>query len=391
MFNRLVNPLKSNSFFLFGARGTGKTTLVKALFQGQGATFIDLLSQDVLGSLQAYPERLRGMAMPAIEQGRWVLIDEVQKVPALLDVVHALIEEHRAKFVLTGSSARKLRRGAANLLAGRAFTYRLFPLVPAELEDAFDLDAALRWGTLPKLFELTSDQARYRYLQTYVETYLQEEIIAEQVVRKLPPFRRFLEVAAQSNSAVINYSAIASDIDADAVSVKNYFQILEDTLIGFFLEPFAYSARKRQRKSPKFYLFDTGVIRAQSLQLDVPVKAGNWHYGQMFETFVINTVRASLEYAGKQYRMSYLLTKDHAEIDLIVERGAEKTLLIEIKSGASVRSESFNNLRRLAADIPNAHPLCIYAGKSPLVLGGINVLPWQQALDDHFAVEPDKP
>jgi predicted AAA+ superfamily ATPase len=312
----------------------------------------------------------------------WVVIDEVQKVPPLLDVVHRLIERNHLLFALTGSSARKLKRGGANLLAGRAFTYRLYPLSATEVGDSFDLHAALTWGTLPKIFQLTSDMARSKFLQSYAETYLQEEIVAEQVIRSLPPFRRFLQVAAQSNASIVNYRKIAEDCNTSPSNVLNYYQILDDTLVGTFLEPFHQSVRKRQRAAPKFYWFDTGVIRSLRLALDIPLETSTFEYGKLFETFFINQVRAGLEYQGKQYQLSYLRTKDGAEIDLIVERAGQPTLIIEIKSGITVRNEELNNLRAFKADIRGATAICVYSGRERLLSSGIPILPWQQALTE---------
>ncbi len=201
-----------------------------------------------------------------------MLLDEIQKVPKLLDEVHRLIEEKTDKiFILTGSSARKLKHGGANLLAGRAFVYHLFTLSCFELKEKFDLEKALHWGTLPKIFSLDGDSEKSEFLRSYADTYLKEEIWNEQVVRKLQPFRRFLEVAAQCNGKIINYANIARDVGVDDKTIKEYFCILEDTMIGFFLEPFRNSFRKRLVEKPKFYFFDTGIVRSLSRRLSVPL------------------------------------------------------------------------------------------------------------------------
>ncbi len=380
MYARTLTILKNHSFFLFGARGTGKSTLISELFPPPEAYTVDLLEVDKLSRLQAYPDLLESLALGSSR--RWIVIDEVQKVPALLDVVHRLIEKHKLFFALTGSSARKLRRGAANLLAGRAFTYRLFPLTYTELGKSFDLEAALAWGTLPGVLQLDSPQARSRFLQSYTETYLQEEVVAEQAIRALPPFRRFLQVAAQSNASVINFKKIADDCLTSPSNVKNYYQILEDTLVGMFLEPFHQSIRKRQRQAPKFYWFDTGVLRALRLSIDNPIEQATYDYGKLFETFIINQIRANLDYQGRQYQLSYLLTKDHAEIDLIVERAGLPTLLIEIKSGKSVRTEELQNLRSFKTAVKGSEAICLYAGGETLLLQGVGVFPWQQGLKE---------
>jgi predicted AAA+ superfamily ATPase len=268
------------------------------------------------------------------------------------------------------------------LLAGRAFTYRLFPLTYNELGPAFSLDVALQWGTLPNVIKLGSESLRSRFLQAYAETYLQEEIVAEQIVRSLPPFRRFLQVAAQANAAIVNFKKIADDCQTSASNVRNYYQILEDTLVGTFLDPFHQSLRKRQRQSPKFYWFDTGVVRALRLSLDATMERSTYDYGKLFETFVVNQIRAALDYRGKQYQLSYLLTKDGAEVDLIVERAGEPTLLLEIKSGSLVRDLELHNLRAFQSDIKNSQAACLYTGTERLLSQGIPVLPWLEGLKE---------
>jgi predicted AAA+ superfamily ATPase len=380
MYARQVKILKEHSFFLFGPRGTGKSTFLSGFFSSKEAYSIDLLKTANVAVLQARPDELERLALGSGK--RWIVIDEVQKVPALLDVVHRMIEQHGLFFALTGSSARKLKRGAANLLAGRAFTHRLFPLTVTELGSAFDLDVALQWGTLPKVVTLASDQSRSRFLQAYAETYLQEEIVAEQVVRSLPPFRRFLQVAAQSNAAIVNFKKVADDCQTSPSNVRNYYQILEDTLVGVFLEPFQQSIRKRQRESPKFYWFDTGVVRALRLSLDATMERATYEYGKLFETFIVNQVRSALDYHGKQYQLSYLLTKDGAEVDLIVERAGEPTLLLEIKSGPTVRDAELVNLRAFHADIKKSQAICLYTGSERLLSQGIPVLPWIEGLKE---------
>jgi predicted AAA+ superfamily ATPase len=188
---------------------------------------------------------------------------------------------------LTSSSARKLKRGSANLLAGRAFTYKLFPLTHLELAKQFDLNQALTYGTLPKLLEYEDNNDKVEFLRSYTQTYLREEIQIEQLVRRLNPFRDFLELAAQNNGEILNYTKISRDIGVDHKTVANYYQILEDTLVGFYLPPFHKSVRKRQLESPKFYLFDTGVKRALERSFNIPLNKRSYAYGKAFEHFVI--------------------------------------------------------------------------------------------------------
>ncbi|HCU23477.1 MAG TPA: ATPase, partial [Deltaproteobacteria bacterium] len=228
---------------------------------------LDLLDPELANELISYPSNLLARLAPYRGKRTWVVIDEVQKAPPLLDLVHKLIQEKQFKFALTGSSARKLKRGAANLLAGRAFIYHLFPLAAPELQDRFRLEEALKYGTLPEIFSFENASDKSAFLKAYGETYLKEEIITEQIVRNLPPFRRFLDVAAQMNTEVINYSNIAKDIHSDPKTVSGYYDILEDTLLGFRLHAYHRSIRQRQKKAAKFYLFDTGVARTLSGQV----------------------------------------------------------------------------------------------------------------------------
>jgi predicted AAA+ superfamily ATPase len=381
MIVRLLTINTSSSFFLFGARGTGKTKLLESQFGGGNPLVIDLLLPRSYQQYLADPESLSPLIEQASKQKRLIIIDEVQRVPALLDLAHFHIERSGARFGLTGSSARKLRRGGANLLAGRAVTYHLFPFLVDELGDSFALAQALAYGTMPRPTLESSDEERILYLESYVDTYLQQEIVAEQVVRNLPPFRRFLSVAAQSNGKIVNYSNVARDCQTDDSNVRNYFQILEDTLLGFFLPAFDRSIRKQQRAAPKFYFIDTGIARGITGQLRSPLQTGTYDWGRLFESFVISQIRAGLAYQRSHAQLSYLRTKDNAEIDLIIERaGGDRTLCIEIKSGTILHPGELANLKSLALDLGSAKPICIYTGKEEQLFEGVEVLPFTTAL-----------
>jgi predicted AAA+ superfamily ATPase len=250
-------------------------------------------------------------------------------------------------------------------------------LVVSELPKEFSLESALRWGTLPYIVESKSEDDRTRYLRAYVETYLTEEIVEEQIIRNLPPFSRFLTVAAQSTANIINYSLIARDIASDPSNVRNYFSILEETLLGFFLEPYHRSIRKRQRSSPKFYFLDTGIVRTLSKLIDVPLRQESKEYGIYFENFVITQIKAYLEYLGKQFQLSYFRSADNAEIDLIIERANMDTLLIEIKSASYCDSSTLHILRSINREIIKSRTICLYNGDIPLLIDGVEVLPWR--------------
>lgn len=382
MYERYCNPLKTRSFFLFGARGTGKTTLLRSMFSIDECHWIDLLDQDLFSRLAKRPMELATI-LGGIAQNKkikWIVIDEIQKIPELLDIVHQEIEKKRFYFALTGSSARKLKRGSANLLAGRALENFLFPLTAHELGPDFQLDFVLQYGSLPEVFEL-DEVTRIEYLKTYVNTYLKEEIMIEQLVRKLTPFRSFLEVAAQNSGKIINYSHTARDINSDAVSVKSYYQILEDTLIGFTLPSFSRSIRKQQRKAPKFYLFDLGIKRALEMMVGQPLLPSTSSYGVHFEHFVISEVNRLRFYLRKNWKLSYLMTKDDVEIDLIIERPGTSALLLEIKSRAQIHREDISTFFNIAKDFKNAQ--CYVVSKDPVEqkIEHVHCIHYQKFLD----------
>jgi predicted AAA+ superfamily ATPase len=380
MFQRLLDLPGKNSFFLFGARGTGKTTLLTARYPGSESYFIDLLDPDAEEAFGREPRELerRVHALPASTVR--VVVDEVQKVPRLLDLVHRLIETTPLQFVLTGSSGRKLRRGASNLLAGRAFVHNLYPLTHREIGPSFDLASALRWGTLPKVFQFTDPEDRNRFLRSYALTYFQEEIRAEQVVRRLDPFRQFLEVAAQSNARILNFSKIAEDVGVDTKTVQSYFTILEDTLVGSLLPAYHASVRKRQRKGPKFYYFDTGVRRALERTLTVDLREGTYAFGEAFEHFVILEIMRLSTYAANDWRFSYLKTDGEAEIDLIVERPGMPKALVAIKSTDRVGERDVSALNRFLPALRPAEAFCLSRDPNGKKIGAVWCLPWQEGI-----------
>lgn len=381
MFNRLIRPSKNNSFFIFGCRGTGKSTWLHERFARTEHLYIDLLNPDEEEALAKNPGELlaRLEALPA--STHWVVIDEIQKIPKLLDVVHLGVEKHKKLFALTGSSARKLKRGAANLLAGRAFVHHFFPLTHRELGESFRLANVLQWGSLPRLFHLSDPQDKVRYLRSYGQTYLKEEIVAEQVIRRLDPFRHFLEIAAQQNADIVNFSNIARDVGVDTVTAQSYFQILEDTLMGFLLHPFHESVRKRQRSNPKFYFFDLGVKRALEGTLNTGLSENTYGYGRAFEHFLITEIYRLNDCLEKDCRMSYLRTKDGAEIDLILERPGRPTALIEIKSSLHVDERDIRRLLAFKKDMrPGTEAYCLSRDRIPKKIKGVSLLPWEDGL-----------
>ena len=385
MKNRLISLPQDYSFFLFGARGVGKSTLIREHFASEHAFWIDLLSPQTESRYAQNPDILFEEVRALPDSVTHIVIDEVQKVPKLLDVVHSLIESTKKYFILTGSSARKLKAGGANLLAGRAFVKKLYPFSFIELDTQFNLDQALAMGLLPKIWDFAHPNDQYDFLESYTYTYLKEEVWAEHLVQKLEPFRKFLEVAAQSNGKLVNYANIARDCDVDDKTVKIYFNILEDTWVGFMLEPFQHSFRKRLSQTPKFYFFDVGVARTLARTHRIPLAPQTFGYGDYFEQFIMVEIYKLCQYFHPDYRLSFIRTKDDLEIDLVVERPGQALLLIEIKSATQVDEPMLSNLKRVQKDFPEAEYYCLSNDPIPKTFkNGIKAFPWQKALQQLF-------
>ena len=374
------------SFLLFGARGVGKSSLLETDFDLSQVLFLNLLDPLEEARFARDPNELIALVQGMTKTQLYVIIDEVQKVPKLLDVVHLLLESHHCKkyFILTGSSARKLKAGGVNLLAGRAFVYHLHPFSYLELKDTFSLSEALSFGSLPKVTSLRGPLHKQKFLEAYTQTYLKEEIWAEHLVRKLDPFRRFLEVAAQTNGKILNYANIARDVGADEKTVKSYFSLLEDTLLGFLIEPFHHSFRKRLRQAPKFYFFDVGVARALARTLSVPPTPGTSYYGELFEQFIVVECLKLASYHYSEYKFCYLMTETGAEIDLVVDRPGKPLLCIEIKSTTHVRDTDLSTFAALTHDLENCEAVCFSQDPRQKKIGNVTVFPWTQGIKRYF-------
>ena len=392
MVNRAINLPKNHSFFLFGARGTGKTHLLKSLYS-RDSLYVDLLNLDIEARYQLDPENFYREVSALPSTVKTIIIDEIQKVPKLLDVVHRKIEETTLQFILTGSSARKLKKGAANLLAGRAFVFYLFPFIATELAEDFSLQSALEFGTLPQITKYSDRKDKKRFLKAYGLTYLKEEVWGEQVVRKIEPFRKFLQIAAQTSGQTLNYRRIAADVGVDSATVKNYFTILEDTMVGFLLPAYHGSVRKQLKAAPKFYLFDSGVKRVLEDKIDFPLVHGSFEYGIEFESFIIREIMRTFSYNEVNVNLSFLATDGGAEVDLLISIGTTVSALIEIKSATSYKTEYTKHLKSFSEDFKSAICFLLYDGSQALNDEGILVRPWKDGLIDVlriFGIEPDR-
>ena len=361
MLNRLAKISLQRSFFLFGARGTGKNTLLSSLLKDKRTSIVDLLDPNFFRlSPKSFQAHLDALA----EGTEWVVLDEILRSPELLNVVHRSMSKSasdpkRLRFALPESSARKLKRGGANLLAGRASVFNLYPLTHRETPPGYPLEQLLKWGGLPEVVLETDPTEKRRILKAYTTTYLREEIAEEQLVRSIEPFQAFLSVAAQMNGKIVNYSAIANDVGVSTTTVQTYFEILSDTLIAVTLPAYHSSIRKRQRSNPKIYLFDLGVVEAlieSSLGGSI---SGSYSAGNRFEHFVFLEIYRLQSYKELGWRFSYLRTKDDAEIDLIIERPNQPTLLIEIKATDNVSERHTANLNRFVPDFKSAEAILI--------------------------------
>lgn len=366
MLDRFFDP-PAGSFFLFGPRGTGKSTLVRQTYSE--AIYIDLLDPEVHRSLSARPEQLREK-LAASERPTTVIIDEIQKVPALLDLVHSLLEEKAGlRFILTGSSARKLRRQGVDLLAGRAILTSLHPFMAAELGDGFHLDDALRCGLLPVVLDSTEPE---RTLASYATLYVREEVQMEGLVRDIGSFSRFLEAVSFSHASPLNISNVARECEVGRKTVETWIDVLEDLLIAYRVPVFAKRARRALSAHPKFYLFDAGVYRALRPMgpLDRPEEIG----GHLLEGLVGQHLRAWIDYSGTDTRLYFWRTRSGVEVDFVLY-GREGLCAIEVKSARRLHPQDLRPLKAFREDYPESIRILLYRGNEPLVREGIHCLP----------------
>ncbi|MBB72073.1 MAG: ATPase [Legionellales bacterium] len=372
MYPRLLNlSLEPKaSALLFGPRGTGKTFWINQNLNN--AIVFNLLKNETYTTLLANPSRIEQRIPPDFTH--WVVIDEVQKIPALLDEAHRLIEAKGYKFLLTGSSARKLKQQSANLLAGRARQHTMHPLTCTELENDFRLNKALQFGMLPEVYSIDDPE---QYLKTYVSTYLQEEILQEGILRDVGEFARFLEVASFSQGEILNYSEIGRESGINRKVVANFFDITIDLLLGFKLPVFTKHAQRQLVSQPKFYLFDVGVYRA--IRPIGPLDSTEAIDGHALETLVLQHIRAFNDYYQLGYSLYYWRTKNGVEIDFILY-GQKGLIAIEVKRKRRLSGKDLRGLRQFSEDYPMAKLYCFYGGDMPEYYDNITALPIEDGL-----------
>ena len=355
--------------FFWGARQTGKSTLLKSLFHD--SLWFDLLLSDVYERLQRDPAVLRQTVL-GVKTDKPIIIDEIQRIPGLLNEVHWLITNHDTRFVMCGSSPRKILRSQANLLGGRALRYEMFPLIYKEIPD-FNLSRALNHGLLPRHYISKNPE---KLISAYIGSYLQDEIQAEARIRNIGSFSRFLEVAAFSNGEIVNYSNIASECGVSSPTIKEYFQILVDTLTGYFVPAFQKRPKRRVILSPKFYYFDVGL--ANYLLKRKSIVPGSEAFGKAFEHYIFHEILTHSSYSGINYPIHYWRTASRIEIDFVL---GDHEIAIEVKSTKFANQRHLKGLKSFMEEYRVKKAILISNDPLPQQIGNITVLPWKIFLD----------
>lgn len=366
----------TDSVFLWGARQTGKSTLLTQRFPE--ARYYDLLESDLYERFRRQPSLLRS-ELSMVDSNTLVIIDEIQKIPELLDEVHWLISRRNMRFILSGSSARKLRRCGANLLGGRAIRQQLFPFVSAEIPD-FSLSRAINNGMLPRHYLIENPTKR---LQAYVGDYLREEIKEEALTRNIASFSKFLETAAINDGEILNYNNIATDCGVSAPTVKEYFSILEETLLGYTLPAYTKTVKRRVIQAPKFYIFDIGIVNYLTHRKNL--QQGSVDYGHALEHLMLQETLAYLSYTESDLQAAYWRTASGFEVDIIIfdPYSHEIRYAIEIKSCKEVQNRHLKGLRALREEHPQSHLLCISHDVFPrMTEDGIEIWPVEEFLKE---------
>lgn len=376
----VANP--ERSCFLFGLRQSGKSCLIEHTVESD--IYIDLLNSSELTRFIGQPDLLYSEIKALGVDSPLIVIDEIQKAPGILDTVHRAIEsEFKARFVLTGSSARKLKRNRANMLGGRALVKHLYPFSFIEAgQYANGMKSFMQFGGIPNVCLAENRTVRKSLLEAYVTTYLKEEIYEESRIRNLPAFTRFLELAGHTSGSVLNYSSISQEIGISSRAVKDYFAMLEDTLLGFMLYPLKSSHRRRIISHPKFYFLDPGIVFALRKMLSVELVEGTQLYGDAFEHLIITEVVKALSYTGREMEMSFFRTYDGAEVDLVLTKHGEQ-IPVEIKSSRNPRS--IGGLKSFLRDHSPRTAYCVCNTPRRYEEHNVIFLPWQDFIADIYS------
>ncbi|MBI2995535.1 MAG: ATP-binding protein [Candidatus Melainabacteria bacterium] len=363
---------------MFGPRQTGKSTLIQGKFTDK-VWIIDLLLNDVylLYSRDTSPFRNESIEKIKNEGIKTIVIDEVQRVPELLNEVQYLMQNFKCQFIMTGSSARKLKRGGANLLGGRAIQKVLFPFTYEETEEIFKLEDALQFGTLPPIIKKITKE-KTDILHSYVNTYLREEIQSEGIVRNLGGFARFLDMSANQFGEVTSFSNIARECQLPVRTVQSYYEILENTLIGFKLEPWRKSIRKRLAAHPKFYFFDCGVTNAINKRLTAPLDTQL--RGRLFEQWIILETSRFIHYLQSETNIFYWRTNHGAEVDLLIEKHGKLKAAVEIKFTSNISTSHLSGLRAFREENPQVQAYIVCNAKNNFELDKVKVINWRNYL-----------
>jgi len=384
ILKRQIQLPERRSCLILGPRQTGKSTWIRNLLRSQDL-MINLLSQTEYLSYIREPGCFREEVLSHHRRHPkgTIFVDEVQKIPQLLDEVHDLIESHDIKFVLTGSSARKLKRGGANLLAGRAVSMQLFPLTSQEIDSDFQLERALLWGSLPILWNpnkpLDKTESK-QFLRSYAETYLKEEILQEGLIRQAGPFVRFLEIAAENDGQIVNYSSIARECGVSVKTVQQYYEILEDTFLAYRIDSYQRSARRRLITHPKYYFFDTGVTNAIHHSGFTTLSATD--RGRRFEQWVATQIIANIRYLEVDLKVAFWRTHTGVEVDLLLLRGSTPVAALECKS-STLSSRDRSGILAFQEDFPNVPGfLIVPQGRQRDLSENIQGIGWQSFVDE---------
>jgi len=368
--------LPTKSFFLFGPRGTGKTTWLKDLFKPD--LYVDLLRSETYLELENTPEKIRDYIL-ALPKKSKIVIDEIQRLPQLLNEIHAIMSEFEDKyqFALTGSSARKLKRNQANLLAGRAVTRYFFPLTYGELNKDWHLENILKYGSLPMIFKTKSEEDKIDYLMSYTETYLREEIVQEALVRNISNYHRFLKHVAIMNGQVFNLSNLSRETGIPRATLDGHFSILKDTLLGDFVEPIHLGAKIKEVSTPKFYLFDCGIVRTLRQDIREPLREER---GTLLETLIFSELKTHIKYSQLMWEIYYWATPSGNEVDFIIST-SKKKIGIEVKSSKTWKPEFSKGLLALLEEKKISKAYGVYNGTEKILKNGIIIYPVTKFLD----------